>query len=286
MTHFKSHRLRKGLTGLAISSAVALGVSVGTPAAAQVPLFDLLFRGIQVIQLSNVSGRQEVQLGQQMNQQLLRQGMRVSQDAQLNRYVNQVGQRLAAKSGYTSIPYTFQVVNDPRVNAFATTGGYVYVTTGLMKAADNEAQLASVLAHEIGHISSRHLIEQMRQAAITRGLASAAGLNRSTAVNLGLELAVNRPRSRADEFEADRASVRMMREAGYAESASVAFMRKLLNQRSTPTFLSTHPAVGDRVGALERSIRSGPGNECTQSPTLAACGLSNASYGQQVKSRL
>lgn len=286
MSQLKSRRFQKRFAGLMLSSAAALSVTVSTPAAAQVPWFELLFRGFQVIQLSNISGRQEVQLGQQMNQQLLRRGMRPVQDSQINRYVNQIGQRLVAKSGYRSIPYTFQVVNDPRVNAFATTGGFVYVTTGLMKTADNEAQLASVMAHEIGHIASRHLIEQMRQAAITRGLASAAGLNRSTAVNLGLELAINRPRSRADELEADRAGLKMMREAGYGESAAITFMRKLLNQRTTPTFLSTHPAVGDRVVALERAIRSGSGNECTQRPALAVCGLNNASYAQQVKSRL
>ncbi|MFB2771184.1 M48 family metalloprotease [Pelatocladus sp. BLCC-F211] len=123
-------------------------------------------------------------------------------------------------------------------------GGYVYVTTGLLKAADNEAQLASVIAHEIGHIASRHAIEQMRETAIARGVATAAGLERSTAVQIGVDLALQRPNSREDEFEADRKGLRTLGRAGYAESAMIAFMQKLLQKRSLPTFLSTHPAHG------------------------------------------
>ena len=102
----------------------------------------------------------------------------------------------------SDVAYTFQVVKDDSINAFATAGGYVYVTTGLLKAADNEAQLAGVLPHEIGHIAERHLIEQMQETAIARGLTSAAGLDENTAVQLGVELALLRHNSRFDEFQA------------------------------------------------------------------------------------
>lgn len=286
MSNSQSRRLRKQLTCLALSSATALSVTVSQPASAQIPWFNLIFRGVQLIKLSNVSDRQEVQIGQQINRQLISRGMPLSKDAQLNNYVNRIGQRLAAASTRNDIPYKFQVVKDSRINAFATMGGYVYVTTGLLAAADNEAQLASVMAHEIGHIASRHLVEQMRQQALTQGVASAAGLDRNVAASIALDLAVNRPNSRKDEFEADQAGLKIMRQASYAESAAPTFMRKLLKQRSTPTFLSTHPAVPDRIEALEKSIRTGPGNSCRQSPATTACGLNNTTYQQSVKSRL
>ena len=220
-----------------------------------VPWLELLLRGAQVVQLYNISDEEEVQLGRQINQQLISSGqIQLYRNQKINNYVNQIGQRLATNSSRPNIPYTFQVVQDDSINAFATAGGYVYVTTGLLRAADNEAQLASVLAHEIGHIASRHSIEQMRQTAITRGLASAAGLDRNIAVQLGVELALQRPRSREDEYEADHRGIQTLARAGYDQRAMIAFLQKLRNQPTPPTFLSTHPAPDDRIAALRREI--------------------------------
>ncbi len=284
------HRVRRRCSYLIASSAAALSISVAPPPPAQaLPWFDLLFRGIQIIQLSNVSDKQEVQIGRQINQQLQKGqgGVRFYQNSAVNEYVKRVGQRLATTSQRSDVPYTFQVVRDSRVNAFATTGGYVYVTTGLLAAADNEAQLASVVAHEIGHIESRHLIEQMRQTAIARGLTTAAGLNQNVAANIGLELALFRPNSREDEFEADQIGLRLLRQSGYAESAAPEFMKKLLKQgSSTPAFLSTHPAVPDRIEELEEEIQSSSGNSCEQSPQTLSCGLNQFTYKQNVRDRL
>lgn len=246
----------------------------------------LIFQGVQVIQLSTVSAKQEVEIGQQINRQLLSQGIRLNGDPDLNQYVNQIGQRLVAVSARGQLPYKFQIVSDRAVNAFATTGGYVYVTTGLMKTADNEAQLASVVAHEIGHIEGKHLLQQLRQTAITRGLISAAGLDRNVIANLGSELVLNRPLSRKDELDADQRGLRMMIKANYADSAMPAFMQKLLNQSSAPSFLSTHPGVADRVKALEATIAKSPGNACDRAPEQTECGLNNASYQQRVRNRL
>ncbi|MFB2922636.1 MULTISPECIES: M48 family metallopeptidase [Aerosakkonema] len=238
-----------------LSALVALTLCVtALPATQALPLQDLIFQGIQIIQLSKISDRQEVQIGRQINTQLLSSQFPLYRNSQIAEYVDRVGQRLAAVSDRPNIPYTFQVVRDNNINAFATMGGFVYVTTGLLVAADNEAQLASVLGHEIGHIASRHSIEQMRQVAIERGLATAAGLNRNTMVGLGVDLAVNRPQSRKDELEADQRGLRNIRQAGYAESGIVGFMAKLLGQPSPPSFLSTHPAPKDRIVALERAI--------------------------------
>ncbi|MGH8000362.1 MAG: M48 family metallopeptidase [Brasilonema sp.] len=229
-----------------LSVLVAVGICVGSPQKTQaISWFDILIQGVQIFQLSNISNQEEIQLGKEINPQLVNNKIQLYRNQNINRYVNQIGQKLAANSSRSDIPYTFQVVKNESVNAFATMGGYVYVTTGLLKAADNEAQLASVIAHEIGHIASRHAIEQMRETAIARGVATAAGLERSTAVQIGVDLALQRPNSREDEFEADQRGLRTLGRAGYAQSAMVAFMQKLLQQRSLPTFLSTHPATSD-----------------------------------------
>ncbi len=238
-----------------LSAVMALFIWVGLPQPGQaIPWLDLILRGVQVIQMSNVSDSQEVQIGRSINEQLVTREIRLYRNPQITRYVNEIGQRLASSSDRPDIPYTFQVVNDKSVNAFATMGGFVYIHTGLLKAADNEAQLAGVLAHEIGHIASRHALEQMRQTAIARGVAAAAGLDRNLAVQIGVDLALRRPNSRKDEFEADQKGLETLTNAGYAPAGMVGFMEKLLRGGSVPNFLSTHPGTQDRINALERVI--------------------------------
>lgn len=244
-----------------ISCSVAVGISIGTPqTAVAVPWFELFIRGTQIVQLYNISDEEEVRLGKQINNQILSQEFQLYRNTRVNNYVNRIGQRLAKNSTRPNIPYTFQVVADRSVNAFATMGGFVYVTTGLLNTVDSEAQLAAVLSHEIGHIASRHAIEQMRQAAVAQGVATAAGVDSSTLVQLGVEFALNRPRSREDEYEADRLAVETLAKAGYPPIALVQFLEKLRNQPSPPAFLSTHPATGDRIARLKDIINSQQAN--------------------------
>ncbi|MDB9343939.1 M48 family metalloprotease [Nodularia spumigena CS-586/05] len=263
-----------------ISVVVALTLCLSTPMPGNAfDIRSLLFQGIQVIQMSNMSDRQEVDLGKQMNQQLQSGDIRFSRNSQINRYVEQIGQRLVANSSRPNLPFTFQVVEDDAINAFATLGGFVYIHTGLIKAAENEAELASVIGHEIGHITGRHLVQQMRQRAIANGVASAAGLERNAAVGIGLELALNRPRSRQDEFDADNRGLLAMTEAGYAPSGMVSFMQKLMQKRgSIPAFLSTHPGTSDRINALQNSINAQPSKQRD--------GLDNAAYRANIRSIL
>ncbi|OKH36702.1 peptidase [[Phormidium ambiguum] IAM M-71] len=253
-----SYRERRRWFYPLVSVMVALGLIVSPmshPAKA-LPWDRLLFQGIQILQLSNISDRQEVQLGNQINDQLVGSQLRLYRNARINQYVAQIGQRLAAASERPDLPYTFQVVRDDSVNAFATMGGFVYVTTGLLSTVDNEAQLASVMGHEIAHITERHALKQMRQAAVTRGIATAAGVDTNRLVNLGVEFALKRPGSRSDELEADRKSLQMLAKAGYPPSAMVAFLEKLLDQPSPPSFLSTHPATNDRISAIQKMLPS------------------------------
>ena len=251
----RSYHYRHRLLYPVVSFVLSLSLVLGIAQASQASLFDLIFQGIQVIQLSNISDRQEVQIGRQINQQLVRKDIELYRDPEITGYITDIGQRMAQQSKRPNIPYTFQVVKDKDLNAFATMGGFVYLNSGLIAAADNEAQLASVIGHEIGHIAARHSIQQMRQQAIAQGLTAAAGLDRNTLVNLGTKVALQLPNSRKDEFQADQLGLTSMKAAGYAPSAMVAFMEKLLKSGgSVPTFLSNHPATSDRIKALEQAI--------------------------------
>lgn len=228
-----------------------------------------------MIQLSNIGPRQEVALGGQINEQLLTTQVRLYRNLEAQDYINQIGQRLVQNSRRSNIPYTFQVVDDSNVNAFATMGGFVYVNTGLIAAASNEAELASVIAHEIGHIVGRHAIKQMRQTAVAAGVATAVGMDESTLVKIGVELALSRPRSREAEYEADQMGIEMLVRSGYAPRAALDFMAKLLRGGSLPTILSTHPATSARISAMERMI----------DPSIAEIGdgLDSASYRATVE---
>ena len=264
----------KGLFAVGLAASLIIG-SI-TPVKA-VPWIELLIRGAQIIQLSSISEQQEVELGSQINEELISSNqVKLYRNQSVNNYINRIGQELVKKSGRPGIPYTFQVVDDDSVNAFATMGGYVYMNTGLIKKAENEAELASVVAHEIGHIVGRHSLEQMRERAIAQGVLTAAGLDRSQAVQIGVELAVNRANSRQDELEADRFGLDNLTDAGYAPSGMVSFMEKLLEQGSSvPTFLSTHPATEERIERLEAAIPDGSAN--------VGKGLNQQAYQSQIR---
>lgn len=259
MTNFLSSvagQLRRrwiyGLLSLVIAASLVLGTP--TPSQAVPRWLELLFRGVQIIQLSNISDNQEVQLGQQINQELTTRQFRLYTDRSVVDYVSQIGQRLVPASDRPNIPYRFQVVDSTQVNAFATMGGFVYVTTGLLKTVDQEAQLAGVLGHEIGHIAARHAVHQLRERAVAAGVATAAGLDRNQAVSIGVELAINRPNSRRDEFEADTKGLATITTAGYAPSGLIRFLEKLGTQRSVPAVLSTHPATAERITRLRQLV--------------------------------
>ena len=113
-------------------------------------------------ELSLMSEAQEIELGRQMDAQV-REEMGVYSDPELQRYVQDVGMRLARASDRPNLPWQFAVVDSPAVNAFALPGGFIYLTRGILPFLDNEAQLAGVLGHEIGHVTARHSAQQYRK---------------------------------------------------------------------------------------------------------------------------
>lgn len=276
---FNNSRFYRRVYYAAIAFIVAVSISlVNVRPSYSISWLELMIRGIQIVQISNISNSQEVELGKEINQELISSGRAtIYRDRAINNYINRIGQRLAKTSQRPDLPYTFQVVADDSINAFATMGGYVYINTGLIATADNEAELASVIGHEIAHIVARHGVEQMRDRAISQGLLSAAGLDRSNAIQIGVELAVSRPNSRSDELEADRLGLENMIEANYAPRGILSFMEKLLQKGgSTPSFLSTHPATSERIKILQQQIDPQTAN--------VGDGLDRQAYRNQISS--
>lgn len=214
--------------------------------------------------LSLLSREQEIQLGQQGDAQIVAQ-YGVYNDPALAAHVSAIGQAVAAQSDDPNYPYTFRVLNTPVVNAFALPGGYIYVTRGLLSYLDNDAQLAMVLGHEVGHVTAHHSARQITNQQLA-GLAVGIGGAIFTdirpflgAVETGLQLLFLKF-SRDDERSADELGVRYATRAGYEASEGADFfvtLSRITDQQqggSLPTWESTHPGSAERAQTvLERA---------------------------------
>lgn len=218
--------------------------------------FGLFKNAVHYVEIANISDEEEVAIGKQIQQQLLSQQYKLYENQQVQEYVDNLGQELiASNDGTRNIPYTFQVVVSDAVNAFATPGGFIYVTTGLLQEADNQAQLASVIAHEIAHIEQKHSIKALKQAAIAQGIAETTGVSTNTLAQIGYQLAVDLPQSREYEYEADRVGLEILQQAGYPPMAFANFLAQLENGNQ-PEFLRTHPTNTNRIKAIAQEIES------------------------------
>ncbi len=267
-------RARRWVYGL-ISIALVLVITLGPTAIARaIDWAEIIKRGGELIQLANISETQEADIGKQLNDRIAKD-MKLSRSSDLAKYVNEIGQKIVAQGDRPNLKYTFQVVDDDSVNAFATMGGYLYVNKGLLKTADNEAQLASVIGHEAGHITGKHALKRLQSAAQAQLGLSVLGVKTNVLVDIGYELLLNRPNGRQAEFDADVRGLKMLSKAGYAQPEMANFMRKLIgNGAAVPTILSTHPNTRDRVAALEDQIK--------RNPTTGTAGTDAVAYAQRV----
>lgn len=210
-----------------------------------------------------ISIEEEWQLGNQLAQDVARQ-VRLSSDSALNSYVSQMGRRIVsgAPAPFNQLPWQFHVVEDPSLNAFAIPGGHVYVHTGLIAAADNAAELAGVMAHEISHVVARHTTEQIsRQYGLSVLAGAVLGQNPGVLQQLAAQIVAGGALarfSREAEREADDLGIRTMYEAGYDPRGMASMFRELLAHRqSSPgrveQFFSTHPTTEDRIRDAERA---------------------------------
>lgn len=210
---------------------------------------DLIRGTIEYIQVSNISDEQEIEIGKQTNQQVLSQ-YQLYDNPQIQQYVSSLGQELLSNSNSRDIPFNFQVVASDEVNAFAAPGGFVYVTTGLLQTAENRAQLASVMAHEIAHVNERHGVKGLKQAVAAKGIAGVAGVETSQLAQIAYQLTLDLPQSRSFEYEADNSGLEILKQSGYPPEAFANFLAKLEGGGGTPEFIRTHPSSQNRIEAI------------------------------------
>lgn len=215
------------------------------------------------------SPQQDIQLGREAQAQVERQRP-VVHSAETNAYLTMLGQKLARSKYAGNFPFRFSLVVDKTINAFALPGGPVYVHTGLIAAADNEAQLAGVLAHEMSHVALRHSTHQLSEANLIRiplllagALAGNSILGQLTQLGLGLGAnSVLLKFSRSAESDADYNGALIMADAGYNPIEMARFFEKLEAKGGRESlltqFVSDHPNPGNRVKSVEDEIRQMP----------------------------
>ena len=238
----------------------ALGRSVALAALVAVPL---AVAGCSTnpatgaMQLSLISENQEIAMGRDAAADV-DASMGLYDDGVMQAYVDSVGQSLAAASERPDLPWRFRVVDDPVINAFALPGGYIYLARGIMTHFNSEAELASVLGHEIGHVTGRHSVEQISRAQLA-GIGLVAGsifvpeIAQYSGI-LGQSLGLLFLKfGRDDEKESDGLGFRYMTRVDYDPEGAVSMFETLRRQREStgndpiPEWASTHPDPGNRV---------------------------------------
>ncbi|MDZ4737241.1 MAG: M48 family metalloprotease [Rhodospirillaceae bacterium] len=251
---------------LAILLLPALGACSTNPATGQSSFTGCMSEG------------QERSIGQEYHPQILQEFGGAYEDPAMQAYVNEIGQRLAQQSERPNLRYTFTVLDSPVVNAFAVPGGYIYITRGLMALAENEAEVAGVIAHEIGHITARHSNARYCQSmvaqlgAIGLGVLTGSGAV-AEAASMGAAVYLQ-SYSREQEFESDLLGVRYLSRGGYDPQAMSTFLASMLESSRLDAQLAgragaadefsifqTHPRTQDRV---QRAIQQAEGTEGTE----------------------
>jgi predicted Zn-dependent protease len=220
-------------------------------------------RDINRHDINFVSLDKEVSIGRALSRQL-EQESRLLKDPTISEYVNRVGQNIVRNSD-AKVPFTIKVIESDQINAFALPGGFFYVNTGLILAADDEAELAGVMAHEIAHVAARHGTEQESKGQLVSYMALPL-LFVAGPVGYGVEQAISvfvpftfLRFSRGMETEADYLGVQYLYKSGYDPSAMVRFFEKLqAREKAKPgsisRLFSTHPPTGSRIRKVEETI--------------------------------
>ncbi|WP_291315956.1 M48 family metalloprotease [Desulfuromonas sp.] len=235
--------------------------------------------GKQELSLVSVSTPQEIALGEKAFPQAVQEMGGEYPDPQLSAYVNRVGERLGRLSHRPDLPYRFAVVNDSSPNAFALPGGFIAISRGLLSNLENEAQLASVLGHEVGHVTARHSVQGLQRGTLFNvGLAVLSGVAGNTAYGPLAQQAgeltaglLENSYSRGQERESDQLGIDYMVQAGYNPLGAVQvqeYFYRQLEGGAEPMWLTglfrTHPFSKDRMLDNQDYIRSAYPQALTQ----------------------
>ncbi|HMV48170.1 MAG TPA: M48 family metallopeptidase [Blastocatellia bacterium] len=229
------------------------------------------FRNREYSNKGYLSEEDELKLAEQVHQEMLKQ-IRLVDDRGINDYINNLGQKLARRSERPNIPWRFYVVNDNAINAFATLGGRVYIHTGLIAATNSEAQLASVVGHEIGHIVGRHGLENVKRANSLKTQGTVIGATILGAILGGQQGAEAgqalgglvaggylMKHGRDAEREADFLGLYNIQRVGYNTGGMVEMFEILQkvsgsNPNALGSILASHPPAGERAQNTQREI--------------------------------
>src|SRR5436189_1017286 len=220
-------------------------------------------RNINKGSINFISLEKEIAMGRQLAAEIERQ-VKLVEDPTINEYVNRVGQNLVRNSD-AKVPFTIKVVESDEINAFALPGGFFYVNSGLILAADDESELAAVMAHEIAHVAARHGTEQASKAELVNfasiplifmGGVGGFALRQAAGFLIPMQFLQF---SRKDEAEADYLGLQYLYKTGYDPGAAVSFFEKLQAKESArpgsvSKMFSTHPLTGDRVEMTKKNI--------------------------------
>ena len=189
----------------------------------------------------------------------------------LQRYVNLVGTAVAANSKRSTIPYQFAVLDSPVQNAFAVPGGVIFISRALLSVLENEAELAAVLAHEVGHVSAKHALKSTQRAQLLQGVGTitAAGVGgdkgKKFASAIGDMQAVlfDKGLDKEMEYEADSAAMETAYRTGYDPSAMIRVLEKLQKLEASSkdkkgSWFSTHPPLSERIRQLQEQLQKYP----------------------------
>ncbi|MEW5770520.1 MAG: M48 family metalloprotease [Pseudomonadota bacterium] len=220
---------------------------------------------LQALLAGKTSQAEEVRIGQQIAGNLLGTAPLVRDEA-LQRYVNRVGRWVSLQSERPGLPWRFGVIESEDINAFAAPGGYIFLTKGLYRQLDNEAQLAGVLAHEIGHVIRKHHLKLLQKTQLVAGLGALfggkVGNENQLVQNLignGAEI-VARGLDKDAEYEADRIGVVLTARAGYDAYALPAVLAEIghvaKGDKRVSLLFKTHPHPEERLGRLAESVGS------------------------------
>ncbi|MDJ0793983.1 MAG: M48 family metalloprotease [Woeseiaceae bacterium] len=220
----------------------------------------------------------EARLGRMIMRDIRNSGM-VVEDPLITEYLNDVGSRIAAQTNDGEHNFTFFAVEDPRINAFALPGGYIGIHTGLLEATRNEDELAGVLAHEVAHVTQRHIARAIhansRQSLLTTAImlgaiivAAAGGsgdaVQGAMAVGQGMAAQQQINFTRSNEYEADRIGIAALADAGFDPNGMASFFEVLSRMQTTspemraPEFLRTHPVTTARIAEARSRARDYP----------------------------
>jgi predicted Zn-dependent protease len=220
-------------------------------------------RNINKGSINFISLDKEIAMGRQLAAEIERQ-VKLIDDPTINEYVNRVGQNLVRNSD-AKVPFTIKVVESDEINAFALPGGFFYVNTGLILAADDESELAGVMAHEIAHVAARHGTEQASKAELINfasiplifmGGVGGFALRQAAGFLIPMQFLQF---SRKDEAEADYLGLQYLYKTGYDPGAAVSFFEKLQAKESArpgsvSKMFSTHPPTGERIEMSKKNI--------------------------------